>query len=197
MRSKIRFENQKKDQKRNLLRIRGTYFREPLYPPAAAPAVSARFLRLYPRIRCPSLLCKLPWRHVCARPAPMSLALPLLSPVIPDETSSVDHSILVHRLFFSFSHAMSHASMHYKYLQISRVPYSIDHGGRRTTVEDDTEVEVRGSNREDLLFGRCLRRLYGETVCVDTRSVPVTEWLSMHGSTTWPHDPMIFFLSTI
>ena len=186
---------------RNFPRLSGIYFREPLYPlrfRAFPPSLSTRSL---------SLLAKLPWRHVCRTTCPnvSCLSFPWWSPTKP---ASVDHSILVHRLFLSFFPTfVSRASMHYKYLQISRVPYSIDHveerrGGR---AKDDDKTRHAGwwlhagaTERRGLLLGRCLRRLYGGTVCVHTRPVPVTEYACRcMATTTWPHDPMIFFLSAI
>lgn len=174
------------------------YFRESLYPRwrnglrAFPPSLSSYRC-------CSSSLCKLPWRHVCARPAPMSLALPLLSLVMPTKPAGRPFDPRSSAfLLLPSPPRVSHAFMHYKYLQISRVPYSIERRRRRMAKSAEA-ARATERRRRALLFGRCLPRLYGGgPVCVHTSSLqPQNGYRCM--ATTWSqiHPRILHFLSWI
>lgn len=161
--------------------------------------VCARFLRLYLRIVVAPPLCASFRGGTFVRDLPQCLLLCLSFPWWCRRNPPVDHSILVHRLFFSSpSPPVSHAFMHYKYLQISRVPYSIERR-RRSKAKSAEAAGATERRRRALLFGRCLPRLYGGgPVCVHTSSLQLQNGYRCT-ATTWSqiHPRIFHFLSWI
>lgn len=87
----------------------------------------------------------------------------------------------VHRFFLSFR-PMSHASMHYKYLQISRAPFLI----QSATTEVAGGATERDEDCGGLLFGRCLRSFaYTISPCVRAVHAVVAVTECCYRCTTW------------